>query len=317
MSTTELVEEEAGGLPVGTGGGGGASSARRGAAAPPRRRRKWLAWLGAVPFLAYVALFLLIPTVEVIVNAFRGTSGSFSLANVRQLTSGQYASAYVASIKVSVATALTGGLLGFFVAWSTLQRGIPRAIRPIVTTFSGVAANFAGIPLAFAFVATLGTTGVVTVLLAHMGLNLTAAGFTLYGFSGLVVVYTYFQFPLMLLIIIPSLEGMRTEWREATASLGGGAWSFWRYVGLPILLPSIASAMVLLFGSAFSAYATPYALTSGYINLVPVLIGSVMSGNIVANPGLGDALALGMILVVSVAVAIYVVLQRRVSRWAR
>ena len=291
-----------------------------GTAGVPRRRRWWrsrLVWLGALPFLAYVAIFLIIPAIEVVVDAFRGPHGAFTFANVDQLFRGQYLSAYVSSIKISAMATLTGGVLGFFIGLATFKGRIPRALRTVVTTFSGVAANFAGIPLAFAFVATIGTTGIVTQFLTHFGINLAGSGFKLYGFWGLVIVYTYFQFPLMLLILAPSLEGIREQWREANDSLGGGSLTFWRYIGMPVLGPSVLSAMVLLFGSAFSAYATPYALTSGYINLVPVLIGSVLSGNVLAQPGLGDALSLGMIVVVMITVAIYVLLQRRVARWTR
>ena len=180
-----------------------------------------------------------------------------------------------------------------------------------------MAANFAGVPLAFAFVATLGTTGVLTLFLADHGINLYAHGFTLASFTGLTLAYTYFQLPLMILVISPALDGLRRQWREAATNLGASTFQFWRLVGLPILWPSLLGAMVLLFGSAFSAYATPYALVGGQINLVPIVIGSVLSGNVIANPQFGDALALGMIVVIGVSLVIYALLQRRSSRWLR
>jgi putative spermidine/putrescine transport system permease protein len=288
------------------------------AVAPDRARRRRLArWLIVAPFIAYVGAFLLIPTGEVVLQAFRGQSGSFSFAGMHELTQPQTISAFEQTIKLSLITAVAGGLLGLFVAQATLRRGIPRWLRPVLTTFSGVASNFAGVPLAFAFIATIGSTGVVTLWFKHLGIDLYSHGFTIYGLVGLSLTYVYFQFPLMILIILPALEGIRREWREAATSVGATPLQFWRFVGLPLLLPSLLGAIVLLFGNAFSAYATPYALTSGYINLVPVLIGEFLNGDLASEPQLGSALAFGMIVVIGLAVAIYALLQRRTARWLR
>ena len=88
-------------------------------------------------------------------------------------------------------------------------------------TFSGVASNFAGMPLAFAFIATLGRTGLVTVLLIkYLDFNLYSTGFNLLSFSGLTLTYLYFQIPLMVLILTPALDGLKREWREAAEILG-------------------------------------------------------------------------------------------------
>jgi putative spermidine/putrescine transport system permease protein len=286
-------------------------------AADRAKHRRFARWLIVAPFLAYVAAFLLIPTGEVVLQAFRDQSGSFSLAGMHELTQPQTISAFEQTIKLSLITAFGGGLLGLFVAQAALRRGIPGWLRPVLTTFSGVASNFAGVPLAFAFIATLGSTGVITLWFKHLGVNLYNHGFTIYGLLGLSLTYVYFQFPLMILIILPALEGIRREWREAATSLGATPLQFWRYVGFPLLLPSLLGAIVLLFGNAFSAYATPYALSSGYINLVPVLIGEFLNGDLASQPQLGNALAFGMIVVIGVAVLIYALLQRRTARWLR
>ncbi len=270
-----------------------------------------------VPFFAYASLFLLIPTGEIVVQAFRTPSGHFTLANVKGLTQPQILSAFEATIKVSLITAVLGGVFGLFVAQAASREEGSAWIRPVVTTFAGVASNFAGIPLAFAFIATLGSTGVVTQLLNRLGLDIYGHGFSIYGLAGLSLTYLYFQFPLMILIISPALEGIRREWREAAVNLGATPRQFWRMVGLPVLLPSLLGAMVLLFGNAFSAYATPYALSSGYINIVPVMIGEAVNGDLASNPQLGASLAFGMIVVIAVAVAIYALLQRRTARWLR
>ncbi|HEX5468848.1 MAG TPA: ABC transporter permease subunit [Gaiellaceae bacterium] len=252
-----------------------------------------------------------------LLGSFRTEEGSFTTHFVSQIFHEPYRSAYVTSIKISLYTAVLGGILGLLVAYAALSPRGPRFIRPVMTTFSGVAANFGGVPLAFAFISTLGTVGAATRFLDNVGIDLYGHGFTLFGFWGLVATYLYFQIPLMILVIAPAIDGLREEWREAAANLGATAWQYWRRVGLPILLPSMLGAMVLLFGGAFAAYATAYALTSGTIELTPLQIGELLGGNVLSDPHQGYALALGMIVVISVAMAIYFVLDRRASRWQR
>jgi putative spermidine/putrescine transport system permease protein len=281
------------------------------------RFRGSFVWLPVLPFFAYIALFLLLPAIFVAVGALRSDTGGYTLDRLHTILQEQYLDAFLTSIKISAVTALGGGIMGLFVAYSAVREGAPRWLRNTLTTFSGVAANFAGVPLAFAFVATLGSTGIVTQFLAAHGVDLYGQGFSLFTFTGLCITYIYFQLPLMILIIIPSLDGLRKQWREAATNLGASTFQFWRFVGIPVLLPSLLASMVLLFGNAFSAYATPYALAGGQINLVPILIGAVYSGNVVVDPHLGDALAFGMIFVIGITVLIYAVLQRRTDRWLR
>ncbi len=288
----------------------------QGAIRRPIRARSF-AWLPVAPFFLYVALFLLIPTVVLVVGAFQTESGRWTLDNIRALFANQYANAYLTSIGISLTTALTGTVCGFFVAYAAIKEGAPRWIRALLSTFAGVAANFAGVPLAFAFVATLGTTGFITVFLQDHGLDLYQGGFTLYSFFGLALVYTYFQLPLMILLISPALDGLRREWTEAAASLGATSMEFWRWVGLPILWPALLGALVLLFGNAFAAYATATALVGSQIGLVPILIGRVTTGDFASNPRMANALSLGMVLIISAAMVVYGVLQRRSRRWLR
>jgi putative spermidine/putrescine transport system permease protein len=214
-------------------------------------------------------------------------------------------------------TAALGGVLGLLMAYAALQPGAPRWIRSALTTFSGVAANFGGVPLAFAFISTIGTVGLITRGLDKIGIDLYGHGFTLFGFWGLVATYLYFQIPLMVLVIAPAIIGLRSEWREAASNLGASATQYWRRVGLPILMPSILGAMVLLFGGSFAAYATAYSLTTGNIALTPIQIGELIGGNVLSDPHQGYALAFGMIIVISAAMTIYFLLERRASRWRR
>jgi putative spermidine/putrescine transport system permease protein len=251
-------------------------------------------------------------------GAFKAKDGAWTFENIRLLFHHPYVDAYKTSIEVSGITALVGGFGGLVMAYAAIREGTPRWIRSILTTFSGVAANFGGIPLAFAFIATLGTIGIVTQFLQNqLGISIYQHNFTLFSKLGVEIVYLYFQFPLMILVIAPAIDGLRREWREAASNLGASSWQFWRYVGLPVLMPSILGAIILLFGNAFAAYATAYSLTSGAVNLVPIVIGAYYSGNVLDNPHLAQALAFGMFVVLAVMMVVYVPLQRRAARWAR
>lgn len=277
-----------------------------------------LAWLGVLPFLAYFFFFLLLPAGQVLIGAFRDTEGGWTTENVSSLFDEPYRSDFRNSIEVSLVTALAGGFLGFMIAYSVIRDGTPRWLRSAFTTFSGVAANFAGIPLAFAFIATLGTIGIVTQFLTNqLGWNPYDHGFSLFSKTGIEIVYLYFQIPLMLLVISPAIDGLKREWREAAANLGASPWQFWRHIGIPVLMPSLLGAMILLFGNSFAAYATAYGLTAGGVPLVPITIGYLYTGDVLSNPHLGEALALGMLVVLALMMLAYIPLQRRASRWSR
>ena len=285
----------------------------------PRRRRLPLAWIGTLPFFAYTIAFLILPSAALLIEAFKNGKGQWTLHNLGTiLHQHQFLNAYQTSIDLSLVTAAVGGLLGFLLAYAAAHPGTPRSIRSALTTFSGVAANFGGIPLAFAFIATLGTIGIVTRFLNnYLGLDIYAHGFTLFSFTGVAIAYVYFQIPVMVLVIAPAIDGLRQEWREAATNLGASATQYWRLVGIPILLPSLLGAFILLFGNSFAAYATAYALTSSAVNLVPIQIGAVVNGNVLSDPQLGYALAFGMIVVIAVAMTLYALAQKRAARWRR
>jgi putative spermidine/putrescine transport system permease protein len=283
----------------------------------PSFRFSW-DWLGVVPFFAFAILFLFLPSLVLFVGSFQDAKGNFTLANITGLFTPSILSAYWITIRISVVTALGGGVLGFLVAYAGVISGLPRWVRTAMMTFSGVASNFAGVPLAFAFISTLGRMGLVTVFLREvLHINIYDAGFSLYSFVGLSLTYMYFQFPLMVLIITPALEGIKPDWREAATNLGATHGQYWRHVALPILLPSLLGSMILLFGNAFGAYATALTLTGGLINVVTILIGAQIKGDVLHNVGLGYALALGMIVVMAVSMAGYYGLRRRSERWMR
>jgi putative spermidine/putrescine transport system permease protein len=281
------------------------------------RRFSW-AWLGVLPFFVFAFAFLIVPALSLFAGSFQDRAGNFTLENITGLAQPFILDAYWLSIRVSLVTALGGALFGFLLAYAAILGGLPPFVRSALMTFSGVASNFAGVPLSFAFIATLGRVGMVTVLLnTLLGINIYQAGFNLYTFWGLSFTYMYFQFPLMVLIIAPALDGLKREWREASENLGATTWQYWRYVALPVLLPSLLGATILLFGNAFGAYATAYALTGGNLNLVTIVIGAQIRGDVLNNPGLGYALAIGMVVIMALSILLYSLLQRRTARWLR
>lgn len=281
---------------------------------PENRGRNWN-WIGVLPFFLFALLFLVLPTSYLMVGAFQDAEGGFTFDNIRGLLEDNVLNAYWISIKISAASALGGGLLGFLLAWAAVLGKLPAWIRPTLMTFSGVASNFAGVPLAFAFLATLGRVGLVTVLLKKfLGFDLYSTGFSVLSFVGLALTYLYFQIPLMVLIVTPALEGIKREWREACDCLGGTAFQYWRFVALPVLWPSILGAMLLLFANAFGAVATAYALTGSSLNIVPILLFAQIRGDVLHNPNLGYALALGMIVITGVSNAGYMWLRSQSER---
>ena len=277
-----------------------------------------MAWLGVTPFFVFALLFLILPTLHLIVGGFQNPDGSLTLDNIRNLFQPSILNAYWISIKVSTASALLGGLIGAMLAWAAVLGGLPRWIRPTLMTFSGVASNFAGVPLAFAFLATLGRTGLVTALLANVfGLNIYRAGFNLLSFWGLTLTYLYFQIPLMVLMLTPALDGLKKEWREAAEILGAGTGQYWRMVAFPLLWPSLLGTTLLLFANAFGAIATAYALTGSSLNIVTILLYAQIRGDVLHDPNLGYALALGMILITGLSNGLYIWLRQRSERWLR
>lgn len=275
-------------------------------------------WLGVTPFFIFALMFLIVPTLYLIVGGFQDAEGNFTLQNLVDLFQPSILSAYWISIKVSGASALVGALLGFGLAFAVVMGGLPAWLRPTLMTFSGVASNFAGLPLAFAFLATLGRTGLVTVIMNEMfGFNLYSTGFNLLSFWGLTLTYLYFQIPLMVLIITPALDGLKREWREASEILGASYFQYWRHVAFPILWPSILGCTLLLFANAFGAIATAYALTGSSLNIITILLYAQIRGDVLHNANLGYALALGMILITGLTNGAYIWLRGRSERWMR
>ncbi|WP_327000562.1 ABC transporter permease subunit [Dactylosporangium sp. NBC_01737] len=282
-----------------------------------RGLRRGLDLFGVVPFFAFVAVFLAIPTLVVAIGAFAGDDNRPTLDNLTALTDGYILDAFVRSIVLSAATALLGAVLGALLAYALVTAKPGGLLRRMVTAAAGVLAQFGGVTLAFAFIATIGLSGFVTVFLRdHLGADIYAGGVWLFELPGLILVYTYFQIPLMVIVFLPALDGIRPQWREATESLGGSTWQYWRRVAVPLLAPAFLGSTLLLFANAFSAYATAAALVSQGNPIVPLQIrGTITSEVVLGRANLGKAMALGMIVVVAIVMWLYALLQRRTSRW--
>jgi putative spermidine/putrescine transport system permease protein len=285
----------------------------------PAPRSRLRNWIGVAPFFLFAILFIFLPSVRLFVGSFTNAEGQFTFENVIELFTQKYIlDSYALSIRISAVTALGGGIFGLLLAYSVTVGGLPKSLRSALVTFSGVASNFAGVPLAFAFVATLGRTGFITAVLKDVfGFSIYDAGFNLYSFLGLSLTYMYFQFPLMVLIMVPALDGLKKEWRDAAENLGANSFQYWVRIALPILLPSILGAMILLFGNAFGAYATAYALTGGRLPLITIQIGAQVRGDVLHNPNLGNAMAMGMVFIMAISLAGYSWLQGKTERWLK
>jgi putative spermidine/putrescine transport system permease protein len=274
------------------------------------------ALLGVVPFFTYTAIFLAIPTLIVVVGAFLDGNGQPTLGNLSALTQPQIVSAFVHSIVLSAVTAVLGAVFGALLAYAVSTGREGGQLRRTFASLCGVLAQFGGVTLAFAFVATVGFQGFVTLWLQNIGVDLAGSTWLFEPYKGLILVYTYFQIPLMLIVFLPAVEGLRPQWREASESLGGSTWHYWRHVAGPILAPSFIGAMLLLFTNAFSAYATAAALISQGSPIIPLKIGGTLSSEVIlGQENVGKAMALGMVVIVAVVMTLYVVLERRTTKW--
>ncbi len=260
-----------------------------------------------MPFLAYAGVFLLLPTGIVLWNAFQGNAGGLTLANITALNSAPVRSAFKGSLELSLISSVVGAVLGAVLAYAVASGNPDGLIRRLYLAGSGVLAQFGGVTLAFAFLATIGPAGYL----------LHASWYSSFPW-GIALIYCYFQIPLMVLVFLPAIDGMKVQWREAAENLGGSTWQYWRYIAGPLLRPAFTGAALLLFANALSAFATIEAWEDQLSLVVPQSIsGSLISEVGLANAHEGDALALGMIVLVIIVMTGYFLLQRRAARWQR
>jgi putative spermidine/putrescine transport system permease protein len=273
------------------------------------------ALLAVTPFLLFCAAFLVVPVTLMLARSVRAVDGALTLANFGRAFAPEYRGALANSLFISVTSAAAGTVIGAVAAWAGLHARA-RLVRSGVVTLATVTSNFAGIPLAFAFIATLGTSGFVTAWLDRLiGLDLCSWGRFFYKAPGVTLAYVYFQLPLMILIITPALRGLRVEWAEAAASLGASRGEYFRRVALPVLAPALLSSFMLLCANALGAYATAFALAQDNVNLLPIKIGFLMTGDVTLDQGLASALAVTMVALMALRIGGYQVLAARGRRW--
>lgn len=276
---------------------------------------KKYSWLPLLPFFLFTGYFLLWPILGVTLKSFHNNEGQWSLSNYTPLISGAYRHAFATSIRLSIITSVISSVLGAFFTLVIVKNAGSR-LTSIIESIAAVFANSGGVPLAFMYIAAFGAEGMFTKILKFFGWNIYAGHFTLFSFTGVVLVYTFFMTPLMVIVFRPAILGLRKEWSEASLNLGANSITYWRRVAIPILTPSFIGSFFLLFAGAFSAYATARALTVGTVPLVPIIIGTLVDGNVISDQAnLGDALAVGMIVVAGVAMIGYIWAQRSAAKW--
>jgi putative spermidine/putrescine transport system permease protein len=271
--------------------------------------------LPLMPFFALVFIFLVIPTITIILSSVF-EDGEFTLGRINALFTQTALTALWKSILLSGSTAIIGAFLGALLAYLIVSRPPESFFRRTVVSLCSVLAQFGGVSLAFAFLATVGFNGVFTLWAkSHLGLDLAGSGWV-YAMPGLIILYMYFQIPLMVIVFLPALEGLREQWREAAISLGATTWQYWRQVAIPLLTPAFLGSTLLLFANAFAAYATAAALISQGQIIVPLLIRAALTSEVVlGQAGFAYALALEMVVVVTIVMVAYTALLRRTSRW--
>ena len=262
-------------------------------------RGRYLALLCLLPFAVFFIIFQIAPLAWVAINSLQSESG-WGLANFSKIFASKfYLQALQRSLEISFWSSLFGIVIATLGAYSLRQ--VDSKLRDFVSAFANMTSNFSGVPLAFAFIILLGFNGALTLLLKQMGL---LGDFSIYSKTGLILVYTYFQIPLGVLLLYPAFDALREDWRESAALLGASHWQFWRHIGLPVLTPALLGTFVILLANALGAYATVYALTTGNFNVLPIRIAGLVAGDISLDPNLASALAMvlvGLMTVVTVA----------------
>ena len=254
------------------------------------QRGRYLALLCLLPFAVFFVVFQIAPLAWVAINSLQNESG-WGLDNFSKVFASRfYLQALQRSLEISFWSSLFGIVIATLGAYSLRQ--VDSRLRDFVSAFANMTSNFSGVPLAFAFIILLGFNGALTLLLKQVGL---LEDFSIYSKSGLILVYTYFQIPLGVLLLYPAFDALREDWRESAALLGASHWQFWRHIGLPVLTPALLGTFVILLANALGAYATVYALTTGNFNVLPIRIAGLVAGDISLDPNLASALAMVLV----------------------
>lgn len=270
-------------------------------------RGKWLAALCLIPFALFFFVFQLAPLFWVMINSLQSEEFGWGLANFTKIFNSKfYLQAIRYSLEISFWSSVFGILIAVLGAYSL--RRVDSRLRNFVNAFANMTSNFSGVPLAFAFIILLGFNGSFTIMLKQAGL---IQDFNLYSKTGLIILYTYFQIPLGVLLLYPAFDALREDWRESAALLGANGWQFWRHIGLPVLTPALLGTFVILLANALGAYATVYALTTGNFNVLTIRIAAMVSGDISLDPNLASALAVVLVALMTLVTIVHQLLLKR------
>ena len=266
------------------------------------KKKTYIYLLALVPFLIVAMLYEIVPLITVIVKSFQPDGGTgFTLENYQSVFSKLlYQKAIINSIKISLTSAVAGIIIAFLGARAAHQH--QGKLNHVFMTVLNMVSNFAGIPLAFAYMILLGNAGLVVNIGKELGIN------------ALSTYNIYFQIPLSTLLLIPAFDGVQKQWKEACTLLGGTPGIFWRKVGIPVLMPSILGTFSVLFANALAAYATIYALMMDNIALLPVQIAGCFTGEVKIRAGLGGALSVVMMAIMVIMILITNGLSRRFQK---
>ena len=277
------------------------------------KKKTYIYLLALVPFLIVAMLYEIVPLITVIVKSFQPDGGTGStLENYQSVFSKLlYQKAIINSIKISLTSAVAGIIIAFLGARAAHQH--QGKLNHVFMTVLNMVSNFAGIPLAFAYMILLGNAGLVVNIGKELGINALST-YNLYTMNGMSLIYIYFQIPLSTLLLIPAFDGVQKQWKEACTLLGGTPGIFWRKVGVPVLMPSILGTFSVLFANALAAYATIYALMMDNIALLPVQIAGCFTGEVKIRAGLGGALSVVMMAIMVIMILITNGLSRRFQK---
>ena len=277
------------------------------------KKKTYIYLLALAPFLIVAMLYEIVPLITVIVKSFQPDGGTgFTLENYQSVFSKLlYQKAIINSIKISLTSAVAGIIIAFLGARAAHQH--QGKLNHFFMTVLNMVSNFAGIPLAFAYMILLGNAGLVVNIGKELGINALST-YNLYTMNGMSLIYIYFQIPLSTLLLIPAFDGVQKQWKEACTLLGGTPGIFWRKVGIPVLMPSILGTFSVLFANALAAYATIYALMMDNIALLPVQIAGCFTGEVKIRAGLGGALSVVMMAIMVIMILITNGLSRRFQK---
>jgi putative spermidine/putrescine transport system permease protein len=274
------------------------------------------AWLPALPLFFVAGVFLVLPVFQIVYQSLHSAESGWTLGfwtDTYSRNSGKRA--LFTSLQLGAVCATISLVVGGPLAWQISR--MTRGRKSFWLSLMNVAANFGGIGLAFAYMAVLGTYGMLTLGLTDIGIPFVPPGFG--SFASLVMAYEYANVPLYVLLTLPAMSILRHEWREAAEVASANNWQFWRHVGAPILAPFLLAGWLLIFTWSVGIYGLAYAMGAnasqiGQLNLITLYIGQFL------NTGRGKeeraaVMAATLLILAAVSLGLYRLIMKRALKW--